>query len=150
MLEDRPSGEECFEALRKEHPRDGMVRFKRGEACEALGEYSLAQEEYEQAEDYFPMARFKALAREGAERMRQKLLRRTTTTKEEDTVLGAGKVLEVIGGLTTLLDRIEDRTSPKETLNDRIKRLEKTGRIPRDIANHMHYIKNARNKVAHP
>ena len=68
MLQDRPAGEMAFAALLRDHPDDGMVHFKRAEAYEHLGAYSIAEGEYARAERLFPWADWKARARAARER----------------------------------------------------------------------------------
>jgi len=59
-----------FAALLAQNPSDGMVYFKRGEAYEALGELALAQNDFQRALAMFPMAEWKARAKEAIDRVR--------------------------------------------------------------------------------
>ncbi len=70
MMSDRAAGERHFAALLAQNPSDGMVYFKRGEAYEALGERALAQNDFQRALAMFPMADWKARAKEAIDRVR--------------------------------------------------------------------------------
>lgn len=147
MLRDSSKGEQAFRDLIEKYPGDGMVRLKRAEAYEAVGQLRHAYADYEQAEVLLPMANWKTTARSGAERIRSRLAQQEKQgLSGKGVAIAAGGVLHVIRGLETLLDRIAIEAKPNETLFERIKRLE----VPRDVKNHMHYIRNARNEIAHP
>lgn len=126
-----------------------MIRLKRAEANEVLEKWDLAMADYEKAEVLLPMANWKATAREAIERVRSKIGRTGSPTSQGSAVITTPVVLQVIGGLETILDRAEGQPARGEKLNDRIKRLEDSRLVPRDVANHMHYLKNVRNDVVH-
>lgn len=73
MLVDREKGEAMFAALIQRFDRDGMVYFKRAEAYEGLGELALAREDFRCALAFFPMLRWKRIAKEGLFRVEQKI-----------------------------------------------------------------------------
>jgi tetratricopeptide (TPR) repeat protein len=73
MLVDREKGEAMFSVLIQRVNSDGMVYFKRAEAYEALGELELALEDYRRAYAFFPMLRWKRIAKEGLFRVGNRL-----------------------------------------------------------------------------
>lgn len=73
MLVDREKGEAMFTDLVQRANSDGMVYFKRAEAYEALGQFDLALEDFRKAFAFFPMLRWKRIAKEGLYRVEQKI-----------------------------------------------------------------------------
>jgi tetratricopeptide (TPR) repeat protein len=73
MLVDREKGEAMFSVLIQRVNSDGMVYFKRAEAYEALGELALALEDFRRAYAFFPMLRWKRIAKEGLFRVGNRL-----------------------------------------------------------------------------
>jgi len=69
MVWDRAAGEREFEGLLEQHPRDGMVYFKRGEAYEAIGEMDLAAADFQHAVAMFPKPEWKGRAKEALNRI---------------------------------------------------------------------------------
>jgi hypothetical protein len=65
----RTSGMRRFDSLVREHPRDGMIYFKRAEAHEALNDLRAAAADYREAEGLFPRPLWRDLARSRAERL---------------------------------------------------------------------------------
>jgi tetratricopeptide (TPR) repeat protein len=65
---DRRDGERRFADLLREHPDDGMISFKRGEAYETIGQPEKAIADYQRAESVFPMREWKQLASQGIDR----------------------------------------------------------------------------------
>ena len=74
MLVDREKGEVLFDSLIQRVNSDGMVYFKRAEAYEALGELELALEDYRRAYAFFPMLRWKRIAKEGLYRVQNQIM----------------------------------------------------------------------------
>lgn len=70
MVSDRMVGEEHFESLLAQNPQDGMIYFKRGEACEAIGEAKLAAFDFQRAMALFPRPEWKARAKEALDRVK--------------------------------------------------------------------------------
>lgn len=71
MSADRATGEGKFAVLLREHPRDGMIFFKRGEAYEALKEDALAASDFQRAMALFPMPEWKSRAKEALDRVKR-------------------------------------------------------------------------------
>ena len=69
LLSDRSMGEQDFADLLAEHPDDGMIFFKRGEAYEIMGENELAANDFRRAEALFPMPQWKERARHALNRV---------------------------------------------------------------------------------
>ena len=68
----RAKGEMAFKQLLEAYPDDGMVYYERGEAYEYLKEFDLAESAYIAAEKLFPVPHWKAVAREGINRIQRK------------------------------------------------------------------------------
>ena len=64
-----PGGEDSFTKLLKVHGKDGIVYYERGQAYEFLGKRSLAEPDYDQAREHFPLAHWKDVAREALDRI---------------------------------------------------------------------------------
>jgi tetratricopeptide (TPR) repeat protein len=73
MLVDRKRGEAMFADLIQRVNSDGMVFFKRAEAYEVLSELELALEDFRSALAFFPMLRWKRIAKEGLYRVEHQL-----------------------------------------------------------------------------
>jgi hypothetical protein len=71
MISDRTAGEKQFESLLEQHPRDGMIYFKRGEAYEAIGEAKLATADFQRAIAMFPKPEWKTRAKEALDRVKE-------------------------------------------------------------------------------
>ena len=67
---DRREGERRFSDLLREHPDDGMIFFKRGEAYQTIGMPEKAITDYRKAESAFPMQEWRQLAARGIDRCR--------------------------------------------------------------------------------
>lgn len=65
----RENGMHEFDRLVGEHPKDGMIFFKRAEAREALDDLRAAAADYREAQRYFPKPLWRDLARSRAERL---------------------------------------------------------------------------------
>ena len=72
LIADRVRGEREFEQLLAQHPRDGMIYFKRGEAYEEITEDALAASDFERAKELFPLREWKDRAEEGLRRVRRR------------------------------------------------------------------------------
>jgi hypothetical protein len=73
MLKDPAVGERLFGALLDAYPHDGMVHFKRAEACESLGRLVDAADGYRTAESLLPYRGRRAQARAGFNRVNHRL-----------------------------------------------------------------------------
>ena len=71
MLSDRIAGKKRFVSLLEQHPRDGMIFFKRGEAYEAIGEAKLAAADFQRAMAMFPKPEWKTRAKEALDRVKE-------------------------------------------------------------------------------
>lgn len=71
FCQDRIAGERLFAELLDLHPKDGMVYLKRAEALEYSGDTASAARDFELAEKYFPIDKWRAKARMGLERIRR-------------------------------------------------------------------------------
>lgn len=69
MISDLDAGKQEFSALLAQNPNDGMIYFKRGEAYEALGKRDPAKAAFQRAMALFPMAKWKAQAKEAIDRV---------------------------------------------------------------------------------
>jgi tetratricopeptide (TPR) repeat protein len=69
MVSDRQAGEADFDILLAQHPQDGMIYFKRGEAYEVLGLYDRAAADFRYALVRFPRADWQARATEALARV---------------------------------------------------------------------------------
>jgi hypothetical protein len=65
----RENGMRQFDRLVGEHPKDGMIFFKRAEAHEALNDLRAAAVDYREAQTFFPKPLWRDLARSRAERL---------------------------------------------------------------------------------
>lgn len=74
MLIDQEKGEAMFADLIRRANTDGMVYFKRAEAYESLDLFELAVEDFRRALAYFPMLRWKRIAKEGLYRVQSQLI----------------------------------------------------------------------------
>jgi tetratricopeptide (TPR) repeat protein len=76
MVGNKADGEEEFERLLRYYPNDGMIYYQRGQGFEYHEEYEKAARDLEKAEILFPMAKYKIMAREALERVREKIRKR--------------------------------------------------------------------------
>jgi tetratricopeptide (TPR) repeat protein len=65
---DADDGDRRFSELLRDHPDDGMIFFKRGEAYETIGQPEKAIKDFQVAESIFPMREWKHLASQGIDR----------------------------------------------------------------------------------
>jgi tetratricopeptide (TPR) repeat protein len=87
MAFERVAGEQIFQRLLAQHPRDGMIYFKRGEAYEALGEYEHAVQDFQRAETLFPHPEWKQRAWDARIRVERQGRRRETVQDRGGTRL---------------------------------------------------------------
>jgi|SRR5579863_1870689 len=83
----RRKGLEVFDLLAREHPRDGMIYFKRAEALEALGESREAAQSYRKAQEFFFKKLWRDLAKSRAERL-EKDIEVTELKEKVEAALG--------------------------------------------------------------
>ena len=71
MVSNIIEGEKLFDKLLSQHPNDGMIYFKRGEAYEALGNNDMAAKDYQIAIALFPMPEWKSRGKAAYERVKR-------------------------------------------------------------------------------
>jgi len=72
MILDQEAGEALFAQLIDDHGADGMLFFKRAEAYEGLGEYTLALADYRKAASMFRLHMWKLKAWSAIDRLEPK------------------------------------------------------------------------------
>ena len=145
MISSPQAGEELFRQLLYNHPGDGMIYFKRGEAHEVLGKLPSALNDFERASILFPIERWKEEARTAVKRVKAKMDQMPTPNGSQLVVLSHTHLGEIYNSLRKLLNRIDKKKNPAEELHAQISRLEADQLIPSGIAVSMHSLRKFRN-----
>ena len=142
MVGDRASGESQFDEFLREHPSDGMIYLKRGEAWEFHRELQRAVEDYDRAAALLPMKDWSDRARSAADRIRP------LVSPLESRSIGHREMSSIYHELNILLDHV-DPDGSGEDLAPRTSRLDRAGVIPPSTATQIHSLRISRNNAVH-
>lgn len=109
LLRNRAEGEAWFEELFQEHPQDGMLFFKRGEAYGKLGELDRAFADLYQAEQLLPLPQWKVRAQSARMRLEQK--NPAANTAQKAGLEGCGGDSQMGGNASLFPDLVGQRTT---------------------------------------